>query len=48
MSQGGVIGTLLFIIYINDIATEIIIHSDIHLFADDAKISGKCFTTILK
>ena len=35
------IGPLLFTIYIINIPTEINIHSDINLFADDAKISGK-------
>ena len=36
--QGGVIGPLLFIIYINDIATEVDSNSNIKLFADDTKI----------
>ena len=36
--QGGIIGPLLFIIHINDITSEIVIHSNINLFADDTKI----------
>ena len=39
--EGGVICRLLFKIYINYIAIEINIHSDINLFADNAKISSK-------
>ena len=36
--QGGIIGPLLFIIHINDITPEIVIRSNINLFADDTKI----------
>ena len=32
---GGVIGPLLFIIYINDIVLEVHVSSNINLFADD-------------
>ena len=35
------IGPLLFVIYINDIATEIDNHSEINLFADNVKIFSK-------
>ena len=36
--QGGVIGPLLFLIYINDIALEVDVNSNINLFADNTKI----------
>ena len=36
--QGGVIGPLLLIIYINDIASEVDSKSNNNLFADDTKI----------
>ena len=36
--QGGVIGPILFFIYINDINSNIDIKSDMSLFADDKKI----------
>ena len=39
--QGGVIGPLLFLIYINDIYLNIDTQSEISLFADDAKIISK-------
>ena len=35
---GGVIGQLLFIMYVNDIASEIESNSNIKLFVDDTKI----------
>ena len=38
MHQGGVIGPLLFIFYIIDIASKVNICSNIKLFADDTKI----------
>ena len=38
MPQGGDIGPLLFIIYINDITTEIDIHTNVVLFADHTKV----------
>ena len=36
--QGGVVGPLLFLIYTNDICSNIDIKSELSLFADDAKI----------
>ena len=37
MLLGGIIGQILFLIYINHVATEIDMHSNIFLFADDTK-----------
>ena len=36
--QGGIIGPLLFLIYINDITLNTYIQSEISLFADNAKV----------
>ena len=44
--QGGVIGPLLFIIYINDIVSEVDASSNINLFADDTKIFSHSNTTL--
>ena len=38
MPQGGDIGPLLFIIYINDTTREIAIHTNVVLFADHTKV----------
>ena len=43
VSQGGIIGPLLFLIYIIDITLNTRIQSEISLFADDAKVR-KFFT----
>ena len=37
MTQGDFVGSLLIIIYINHVPTEIDIHNNIFLFADDTK-----------
>ena len=42
--QGSVLGPILFVLYINDIADSIRINSDLYLYADDTKI----FRLILK
>ena len=44
--QGGVIGPLLFIIYINDIASKVDVSSNINLFADDTKTFSQSNTTL--
>ena len=41
---GGVIGPLLFLIYINDITLSIHFQSEISLFVDDAKVFSKSET----
>ena len=46
--QGGVIGPLLFLIYINDIALEVDVDSNINLFADDTKIFSHSDTILQK
>ena len=44
--QGGVVGPLLFLIYINDICSTIDIKSELSLFADDAKIFSQSNTSL--
>ena len=46
VSLGGVIGPLLFLIYINDITFNTQIQSEISLFADDAKVFSKSETSL--
>ena len=46
--QEGVIGPLLFIIYINDIASEVDSNSNIKLFADDKKIFSESNSVLQK
>ena len=44
--QGGVIGPLLFLIYIKDITLNTHIQSEISLFADNAKVFSKSETSL--
>ena len=46
--EGGVIGPLLFIIYINVIASEVDSNSNIKLFADDTKIFSESNSVLQK
>ena len=45
--QGSIIGPILFLIYINDIGSDISTDSLLHLFADDAKLLLICMALTL-
>ncbi len=43
--QGSILGPLLFLIYINDMANEVSVNTDIAFYADDAKVTKKIYST---